>query len=319
MINTVTGKISPEELGQTLIHEHITCADWSTRMNFGKKFFDADKVAALAKRMLNDAMDCGIKTMVDGTPVNLGRDIRLIKRVSELSGMQIIASSGFYYQIEPQLAGRDEEFIYDLLYDECINGIDGTGILPGIMKAGSGTAGITPYHEKMFRATARTAVDAHLPVFCHHEVTTECGLEIADLFCGLGVKPESLILGHSGDSNDLDYLESLFKTGCYVGFDRMGYYPLSIGNALENYVKNIMHFVEKGYEKQILMSHDIAVYMAFWYTFERDLEDYENGKGLTFTMVSKDVIPALKAAGMTDEIVNTIMVENPKRLLSSCE
>ena len=74
-IQGIFGPIDPAELGQTLIHEHLTCADWSMRMNFGGKFFDFDQVAAMAEGQLNKAKALGVRTVVDGTPINLGRDI----------------------------------------------------------------------------------------------------------------------------------------------------------------------------------------------------------------------------------------------------
>ena len=81
MIQGVLGPIDTAELGQTLMHEHITCADWSMRMNFGARFFEFDQVAEIAAGQLGKAKALGVRTVVDGTPVNLGRDIRLIRRM----------------------------------------------------------------------------------------------------------------------------------------------------------------------------------------------------------------------------------------------
>ena len=115
MIQGVLGPIDTAELGQTLMHEHITCADWSMRMNFGARFFEFDQVAEIAAGQLGKAKALGVRTVVDGTPVNLGRDIRLIREVARRTGLNFIASTGFYYQEEPWLYFRDEEEIYDLL------------------------------------------------------------------------------------------------------------------------------------------------------------------------------------------------------------
>ena len=82
MIQGVLGPIDTAELGQTLMHEHITCADWSMRMNFGARFFEFDQVAEIAAGQLGKAKALGVRTVVDGTPVNLGRDIRLIREVA---------------------------------------------------------------------------------------------------------------------------------------------------------------------------------------------------------------------------------------------
>ena len=164
-IQGVFGPIDPAELGQTLIHEHITCADWSMRMNFGEKFFDFDRVADMAAGQLGRAKALGVSTVVDGTPINLGRDIRLIREVARRTGLNFIASTGFYYQEEPWLGMRDEEQIYDLLMGDCTDGISGTDSRPGILKAGVAGAGITPLLRKVLHATGRVAAETGLPVW----------------------------------------------------------------------------------------------------------------------------------------------------------
>ena len=100
-IQGIFGPIDPADLGQTLVHEHLTCADLSMRMNFGGKFFDFDQVANMAAGQLSKAKALGVTTVVDGTPINLGRDIYLIRKVARLTGLNFIASTGFYYQEEP--------------------------------------------------------------------------------------------------------------------------------------------------------------------------------------------------------------------------
>ena len=96
MVNTVLGPVASDKLGQTLMHEHITCADWSMRMNFGDKFLQYDKLVEMASGQLKKLKEYGIDTFVDGTAVNLGRDIHLLRDVAEKSGVNIVASSGFY-------------------------------------------------------------------------------------------------------------------------------------------------------------------------------------------------------------------------------
>lgn len=181
MIQGVLGPIDTAELGQTLMHEHITCADWSMRMNFGTRFFEFDQVAEIAAGQLGKAKALGVCTVVDGTPVNLGRDIRLIREVARRTGLNFIASTGFYYQEEPWLYFRDEEEIYDLLMGDCADGISGTGSKPGILKAGVGRGGLTPLLQKVLHATGRVAKETGLPLFCHHDPSTAAGGAILDL------------------------------------------------------------------------------------------------------------------------------------------
>ena len=265
-IQGIFGPIDPAELGQTLIHEHLTCADWSMRMNFGGKFFDFDQVAAMAEGQLNKAKALGVRTVVDGTPINLGRDIHLIREVSRRTGLNFIASTGFYYQEEPWLGMRDEEQIYDLLMGDCVDGIAGTDSRPGILKAGVARAGLTPLLRKILHATGRVAKETGLPLFCHHDPAIKNGGEILDLLAGCGVPASKVILGHSGDSTDLEYLTAMLERGCWLGMDRFGFCDKDL--ALEPRVDTIAALCKAGWGHRLLLSHDWAAYLAFWDSWE---------------------------------------------------
>ncbi|WP_272818788.1 hypothetical protein [Prescottella equi] len=99
-VNTVRGPIDRSQLGQTLIHEHIVTADWSMRMAFGENYYEHDVIVERAVAQFLRARESGVRTVVDGTPVNMGRDIGLIREVSERTGLEFVVSSGFYYQEE---------------------------------------------------------------------------------------------------------------------------------------------------------------------------------------------------------------------------
>ncbi len=309
-VNTVLGPIASENLGQTLMHEHISCADWSMRMNFGDKFMQYDKVVDMAVGQLKKLRDCGVTTFVDGTAINLGRDIRLMRDVAAASGMNIIASSGFYYQEEPWLAFRDEGEIRDLLLDECITGMAGTDSLPGMMKNGVVEAGVTPLQQKLLHAVGTVAVKANLPVFCHHVPDTKTGYEILKVYDSVGLATNRVILGHTGDGNDWAYQRALVSSGAYIGFDRLAYGDRN--NSVENCVKNIIMLAEAGYLNRVFLSHDWATYLAFWDSWETTSgADYLN-LPIDFTLVSTQVIPMLRAAGLSADDIRTVMVDNPR-------
>lgn len=313
-VNTVLGPISVEDLGQTLMHEHITCADWSMRMAFGDRYFQFDKLVEMASGQLKRAKSYGIHTLVDGTAVNLGRDIRLLRAVAEKSGVNIICSSGFYYQEEAWLAERDEEEIYSLLLNECLHGISGTDSLPGIMKNGITSAGVTPLQKKLLHAVGRVSKETGLPIFCHHDPKARTGLQVLDVYASAGVEPCNVILGHTGDSEDLSYHESLLKAGCYIGFDRLAYGDRNV--PVEHSVRNIVTLVEKGYKDHIFLSHDWASYLGFWDSWDKTVSaDYLN-LDIDYSYISRTVIPMLKASGLTEKDITDIMIQNPKRFFS---
>ena len=309
-IQSVLGPVDTAELGQVLMHEHISCADWSMRMNFGPRFYEEDKVLEMAQGMLGKAAAMGVRTVVDGTPVNLGRDIHLIRETARRTGLNLIAATGCYYQEEPWLAFREEEQIYDLLMGDCTDGIQGTDSKPGILKAGVGRAGITPLLQKILHATGRVGARTGLPVFCHHDPSICNGGEILDLFASCGVSPNRVILGHSGDTTDLGYLTAMLERGCWLGMDRFGFCDRDLG--LEPRVDTIAALCERGWGHRLLLSHDLAAYLAFWDSWETTKSsDYLNLEE-DFTFIHRRVLPHLKERGLEPEVVGSLLTANPR-------
>ncbi|MCL2779980.1 MAG: phosphotriesterase [Actinomycetia bacterium] len=312
MINTATGPVAAAELGPTFMHEHVCCADWSMRMSFGARFFSFDQVADAAVALYTKMRDeCGVTTVVDGTPINLGRDPRLIRAVSERTGVRFVVSSGFYYQMEPGLMFRPEDEIVELLAEECEHGIEGTGIRPRIMKTAVDVPGLTPYLRKILSAVGRVAARAGLPLFCHHNPALGDGGDILDIFEGVGVAPERVILGHSGDSDDLDYLRRMLDRGCYLGMDRFGYCDITL--SMERRVAAIAALCAEGWAHRMFLSHDLAAYLAMgggW-----DPAD-ATGQSPDYTLIHTQVRPALAAAGVSQAVFDQMMVDNPARFFT---
>jgi len=307
-INTVTGPIDTTALGATFMHEHVSCADWSLRASFGEAFFSPQKVADKAVAMYTAMRDqCGVTTVVDGTPINLGRDVNLIKQVAERTGLNFVVSSGFYYQMEPSLMARPQAEIAGLLLDECEHGIGGTGILPGIMKAAVDQPGLTPYLRKVLSAVGTVAAQTGLPIFCHHNPSLRDGGDILDIFEGQGVAPNKVIMGHSGDTDNLDYLQSLLQRGCYIGMDRFGYCAITLG--LEKRVATIAALCQSGWTSRMFLSHDLAAFLGMGGEFD----DAAAGLLPDYTFIHTQVRPALEAAGVSQEDFDQMMTANPAR------
>lgn len=318
-INGIVGEIKPEELGQTLTHEHITCADWSMRMNFGPAYYEENKLVDLAVAHFKKLKQYGIRTVVDGTPINLGRDIGLLRQVAERSGMNIIASSGFYYMEEPWLAAKTVGQIYDLLDNECVNGIAGTDSRPGIMKAAVSDLGLTDLQDKLLGIVARLAVAHGLPVFCHHDVSIKSGMDIIKRLCREGLPENRIILGHCSDTNDLDYLRRVAETGCYIGMDRLGYcegeHPF---NSLAHCIQNIAALCDMGYQDRILLSHDMTTYSGFEYSWKETITPEYQERLADYTYVSRKILPALRKVGFSEADVDQLMVKNPANFFAGC-
>ena len=302
-IQSILGPIDTAELGQTLIHEHVTCADWSMRMNFGDRFFERDTIISMAKKAFAPVQALGVKTIVDGTAVNLGRDLSLIRDVAEATGMNIIASAGFYFQEESWLQERDEEEIFELVHADAAQ--------CGIMKCAVERAGVTPLMGKLLRVAGRVAQSRNIPVFCHTASPAGMGLPAFEVL-GKYLPPHRVILGHTGDTNDRDYLRRAAETGCYLGFDRFGY--CGRDNSVEALTENILWLCELGYKNRIMLSHDAAVYLGFWDSWEKSKNQITD-----FTVVHTQAVPKLLEGGLTQSDIEEILVGNPRRFFEGSE
>lgn len=311
-IHGVLGPIARSDLGQTLIHEHVTTADWSMRQAFGTRFFDPAVIADRAAEQFSRARDRGVRTVVDGTPVNMGRDVGLLRTIAERTGVNFVASSGFYYQDEVYLTWRSVDEIHALLAGECADGIRDTGVRPGIMKVACADDGLTEVLGKVFQAVGAVAAEYDLPVFCHHHPAVGNGDAIMDIFDGAGVRPERVILGHSGDTGDLDYLERMLDRGCYLGMDRFGH--CAVSRSLEDRVATIAALCERGHADKLLLSHDLAVYFGVFGAWEAFLAQPQ--PDVEFTFIHDTVVPALERAGLTPETVRSMLVENTAAALA---
>lgn len=312
LVNSVLGPIDTADLGQTLFHEHIVTADWSLRMAFGEHFYDHEVVADRAVEQFTRAREVGVRTVVDGTPVNMGRDVNLVREVAERTGLNFIVSSGFHYMEEVYLEWRTEDDVYELLNRECSEGVAGTGIRPGIMKAACADAGITPLLSKVFRGIGRVAREQRLPIFAHHHVALANGDAIMDLFEDCGVAPSQVVLGHSGDTNDLDYLERMLGRGCYLGMDRFGYCDVS--NSLEDRIRTIVELCRRGHAERLLLSHDLATYLGVFGSWTDFVAHDPIASGVDFTFIHREVLPALESAGLEPGEVLALLERNPRNL-----
>ena len=312
IINSVSGPICTEQLGITLMHEHIVCYSHSMYAAFGEKWFAKEKLIEIAAAQLRMARQkYHIDTIVDGTPVNLGRNIRLLSEVARKSGVNIIASSGMYYTEEPFLTGKSPELLAEFFVDECANGIEGTNILPGILKCATDWPGITPINKMLLETMAIVQHETGLPLFAHSFPKMRVGLEQLNLFEKNNVDISRVIIGHSGDSFDIVYLEELLKRGCYIGMDRFRH---SMGEEnISCRMDTICILAEHGWMDKMFLSHDYTSYIDFRNNRWEDTakSDYLNLES-DFTYIHREIIPELKKRGFREQDIDKLMIDNPR-------
>ena len=314
-VETVNGPIDVEELGRTLIHEHFRAHDEAMRFQFPHLYDDEEEWNAA----ISDAhavMGHGIATVVEPSAMFLHRDAAFSKRVADESGLQIVLATGIYtYDHLPQaLLSRNEDELADIFVHEIENGIQGTGIKAAFIKCAADEPGLTPNIEKVHRAAARASLRTGRPIMAHSRPASGTGPEQMRIFTEEGVDPAKVQVAHTGDSDDLGYVERLLETGCWIGMDRYGidiYLPTDRRNA------TMLTLLERGYADRMFISQDYCSTIDW---FAREIQEYLKANEVpdwSMTFLFEKVIPELQERGMTDAQLDQMMVENPKRWLGS--
>jgi phosphotriesterase-related protein len=304
-VNGVLGPIETEDLGFTLMHEHILVANWAMRRCF-PGYVDEQELIRDAVREVNSARDRGVRTMVDLTAINLGRDIHVIRSVAEKTGMQLIAATGFYWTEEPWMDVWEAEVLAEYLIREVGDGIEGTDARAGVIKCATDRLGVTPFNKKLLRATARAHRVTGVPISTHTAVSNRSGLAQQDVFDEEGVDLSRVVIGHCGDSEDINYLESILKRGSTIGMDRNG---IDLILPTKQRVATIAELCRRGWADQMVLSHDASCFIDW---FPKQLIE-QMASNWNYRHVCDDVIPALRESGVSDEQIHTMTVDNPRR------
>lgn len=313
-IESVTGPLDASALGTTLIHEHFRARDESNAEQF-PHLYDDDALYAAAVEAARGALDRGVKTICEPTAMLLGRDIRFIERVARETGLQTIACTGIYtYDHLPLFwESRSEDTMAAAFAHDIERGIQGTDIKAAFLKCAADEPGVTPNVEKVHRACARASLRTGRPIMAHSRPASQTGPRQVEILLEEGVAPEQIQIAHTGDTDDLDYIERLLQTGVYIGLDRYGiemYLPFERRNA------TTLALLERGYAERMFISADSCASLDWFPDETVELLMREGAvDDWTITIVHDRVIPALREGGMTDEQLETMLVENPRRWL----
>src|SRR5215213_5436111 len=314
-VETTGGPVDVDELGLTLIHEHFRATDEAGRLQFPHLYDEqAEWEAAIADATA--VKTHGVTTVVEPGAMLLGRDAAFSKRVADESGLNVVLATGIYtYDHLPQfLANRDEDGVAAVFLHEIEHGIQGTGIKPAFLKCAADEPGVTPNVEKIHRAAARASQQTGRPIMAHSRPASGTGLEQMRIFVEEGVDPAKVQIAHTGDTDDLDYIERLLDTGCWIGMDRYG---LDIFLPTEQRQKTVLALLERGYADRMFLSQDWCSTLD-WFTPEAEEQiKPQAAPKWSMTFLFEEVIPELKERGMTDEQLDQMMVENPKRWLAA--
>jgi phosphotriesterase-related protein len=315
-VNTVRGPVRPEALGRTLMHEHIFVLSPEIEKTVAEWDEEAQQARAVVK--LRELKQRGIDTLVDLTVVGLGRYIPRIATIAEqVPEINVVVATGVYtYNEVPMyfhfrgpgtiLGGREP--MVDLFVREIRDGIADTGVRAGILKCATDRPGMTPGVERVLRAVAQAHRVTGVPITTHTPTPPEpWGLEQQRILRDEGVDLTRVVIGHSGGSVDTDYHLALIDNGSYLGFDHFGL-P---GITLEQRVDAVARLCESGHAGRIVLSHDA---MCFVDWFPQSIMDAS--ETWRWTYISDEVLPAMRARGIAESDITTMLIDNPRTILS---
>jgi phosphotriesterase-related protein len=311
-INTVLGPIDSGELGVTLSHEHIATGSAGMRETY-PQFFDRETVIRDAVSALKDAHAEGVRSYIEPTTFDLGRDIEMMREVSRQSGVHIVAATGSHQAIPRVFRTASADAIAPLFIKEIEEGIEDTGVKAGIIKSASDRGGVTELEATVLRAVARASKHTGAPVYTHTWSPDRVGEQQVRILQEEGVDLSRVYIGHSNDTRDVDYITGLLKTGVWVGLDRFpgGRYPdVPLWQERTQIVKRL---IDEGWGGRIMLGHDYSVPSGQPTLEMREQRANYQPEGYSF--ISRHVLPYLKELGVADDAIFQIMVENPRRFL----
>lgn len=306
-VQTVLGPIAASQLGPTLVHEHLFV---------GWPGWNLDPLAADARVTQYDALlerlraayAAGIRTIVDASPADLGRSAAFLQRASRDSGLHVIAASGIYHEawgFHVYMKMRSQAELAEIFAHELTRGLDGGEARAGVIKVASAGETIGRHERRALSAAAEAAVATSTAVITHSS-NAGVALDQAQTLTGAGIPPQRVQIGHC-DAYAYDDLLRILATGVMVAFDQAVY---AARVSLEGRVAMLARLAAGGHAGQLTLSHDQIGVLG-----GRQVQLASVSR--SFSYLSDTLVPALRAAGVRDEQVAAMMIDNPRRLLAA--
>jgi phosphotriesterase-related protein len=322
-VETVKGPIDTADLGPTLMHEHVFVLTPDLLQNYPNypATWDEEERVSDAIEKLRRLSALGVRTIVDPTVVGLGRYIPRIQRIAKEVDVNIIAATGLYtyddlppnfHYVGPGTPIGGDDPMVDLFIGDIRDGIAGTGVKAAFLKCAIDQPGLTQGVERVLRAVAKAHRATGAPITVHTFVGNQSGLVAQQVFREEGVDLTRVVIGHSGDSTDLDYLKKLADAGSILGMDRFG---TDVILPTADRINTIVGLCLDGYADRMVLAHDASCYID-WFNPDMVKALMPNWH---YEHISSDVLPALREAGVTDDQIKAMMEDNPRRYFENVE
>ena len=303
-IQTVSGKISPDKMGLTLIHEHIL-VDFIGADSTGYHRWDKDSVVLRVLPFLEEIKGKGVKTIIECTPSYLGKDPVLLQKLTDLTGIRFITNTGYYgavgekYLPEHAFSESAEE-LAERWIREFKEGVEDTGVIPGFIKISVNEgAELSPMDRKLLQAAAITHLETGLLIVSHTGTWNTAKAEI-DVLLESGVDVSNFVWVHAQAEKDFENYIKAADYGIWISLDGIAW-------DVPGHLERIVYCKENGILDRLLLSHD-----AGWYS-----PGVPNGGDfIGFTALFDELIPLLKEKGFTQKELDLMLIENPAKAFS---
>lgn len=312
-VETVRGPVPVEALGTVLMHEHVFVLNEEIRRNY-PELWDEERQVAGAVSRLRALKERGVDTIVDPTVIGLGRDIERVARVNAEVDLNIVPATGLYtYNDLPfffrfhgpgTLLGGPDVMI-DMFVKDITEGIAGTPVKAAFLKCAIEEE-LTPGVERVMVAVAEAHKRTGVPITVHTSPGHRTGLVAQDVLRREGVDLRRVVVGHSGDTADLGYLHELIDNGSYLGMDRFG---LDVLLPEDQRVATIAKLASEGLADRMVLAQDASCHIDWFPPGVRE----QVAPNWVFTHIHDDVLPALRTAGVSEQQLTTMLVDNPRR------
>jgi phosphotriesterase-related protein len=299
---TVLGPVTPEAIGITLPHEHLL-VDFSDPEARNHQHYDVDHALKIILPFMEEVKTRGLQTFVDCTPAYLGRDPRLIKKLAELTGLNIIMSTGYYgarfgYFLPSHAYRESAAELADRWIKEWEEGIDQTGVRPGFIKIGvNPTPTLSEMDKKLVQAAALTHRRTGLTIASHTGVAPV--FEELEILRQEGVDPEAFIWVHANHEADTRRHLAVAQLGAWVEFD-------GVNRQVQDDIARLKNMKEHNLLHRVLLSHDKG-----WYEPGNPKKEFQG-----YCDVFDYLLPALRDQGFSEKEIDQLLIHNPARAYS---
>ncbi len=312
MVETVRGPVAAGELGFTLSHEHVIVGFPGIKATY-PELLDWEGIESGGIAMLSEARAEGLSSIMDATPFELGRDVLMLKRVSEGSGVNIIASTGTYVDIPRLIWFTHPDRMAAVYVREIVEGIEGTGIKAGMIKVADNNYELSNAEEMVLRAASRASNETGIPITTHTQPQNKVGESQWRIFAEEGVHPSRVCIGHSSDATDFDYLANLAREEVFLGMDELPGHQLN--EPWREKADMVKRLLDAGFERQLMLSHDWSVKRHPDDSWGASEEKHRQVNPDGYAFVGRRFVPYLREMGVGEEAIQLMTVENPRRFL----